>query len=410
MSSVKADSKVRLLEPLTSFRFIAALMVFQWHTGILSGHLQHLRLGFIGVSFFFVLSGFILTYVYTSRIASGKWSKIKSFYASRLAKLYPVHLLTFLMALMLGLETLNRLTPHFLTNTLSTFFTNLTLTQTYVPNGNIYFSYNIVSWSISDELFFYALFPLLILLYLRHRKTLTLRRLVIAWAVVWAVFLTFLLTKYATVYHNWWWAVYVFPPVRLFDFVSGMILGLIYLKFSQNPDNIFDRMRSSYFTIIEFVVLGLATAAIILEPRLPEPARYSAAIVPFWLLIIFTFAWQKGLFSRVFSYKPFVFLGNISFSFYMVHWLIIKALSTANLGHHALDSFIVSIVLAAVIYKLFEEPNRVRLKTYLEQVTLPPRLIERLRTHIPVPKPVMDEQPATATDTTAPETVPIPAD
>ena len=55
-----------MLNSLTSFRFLAALMVFVFHLGLL----QQYQLGAAGVSFFFVLSGFILAYNYHSKMKS----------------------------------------------------------------------------------------------------------------------------------------------------------------------------------------------------------------------------------------------------------------------------------------------------------------------------------------------------
>ncbi|WP_041064256.1 acyltransferase family protein [Cohnella kolymensis] len=57
------------------------------------------QFGYVGVSFFFVLSGFILFYNYHSQFTAFKMPSIKRFYIARIAKIYPVHLLTLVLAI-----------------------------------------------------------------------------------------------------------------------------------------------------------------------------------------------------------------------------------------------------------------------------------------------------------------------
>lgn len=83
-----------MLRSLTTFRFIAALMVFLFHQNLFSGY----QLGSAGVSFFFILSGFILTYNYQDKLGEHSGNTIRAFYVARLARIYPVHLLTFLIS------------------------------------------------------------------------------------------------------------------------------------------------------------------------------------------------------------------------------------------------------------------------------------------------------------------------
>lgn len=399
--TIQASTPVRLLEPLTSFRFFAALLVFSWHTHIFANYLDKYEFGYVGVSFFFILSGFILTYVYFSRLASGNLRKVKSFYAARIAKLYPVHLLTFLVALTLGLQTLQlQYTTHLLTRVFSTALMNLTLTQSFYPSNIVNFSFNGVAWSISDELFFYALFPVIIYLVARYRHIATPKRLVLAWFIIWASLIGFLATKQSVIDN---WVYYIFPPLRLVDFTGGVVLGMCFLKIIENPNNFFDRLQHKYFSVLEVAALSIIVAATLISPYLPQTLRFGMFLIPFWSLVIFVFAWQKGIVSRILSAKSLIFLGNVSFSFYMIHQLIIRTFSSVNIDHRDLVSFAVSLGLASAIYILFEEPYRVRLKTYLEQLTLPSfSFTTAIKRRIPQfsPKPALEEQPVPVLDTT----------
>jgi peptidoglycan/LPS O-acetylase OafA/YrhL len=79
--NININNKVRL-EALTSFRFIAAFMVFIYHAGFWSAY----QTGYIGVSFFFILSGYILAYNYSERLKQLNAYEIKKFYIARRLK------------------------------------------------------------------------------------------------------------------------------------------------------------------------------------------------------------------------------------------------------------------------------------------------------------------------------------
>src|SRR5882724_4066312 len=79
------------IHALTGLRFVAALMVFLFHASP-----QHFCEGFAGVAFFYVLSGFILTHNYRRNLRNLRWQEVRNFYACRLARIYPVHVLTFI--------------------------------------------------------------------------------------------------------------------------------------------------------------------------------------------------------------------------------------------------------------------------------------------------------------------------
>ena len=156
-----------MIRPLTSLRFIFALMVFSHHLGfVLSGDNENLKWiynnvfaeGFIGVNFFFILSGFVLAYNYQERFEK-KITTLKKFFVARFARIYPLHLLTLLLAFPLMLKKLWTGNKIFWGIKL---ITNLTLTQSFIPVKPVYLAFNRPSWSISDEMFFYLIFPFLV--------------------------------------------------------------------------------------------------------------------------------------------------------------------------------------------------------------------------------------------------------
>ena len=158
------------IRSLTGIRGFAALWVLLLHFGdeltTLIPQYELIRpftgKGHIGVDLFFVLSGFIITYVYSS---VEHWNKSKrfDFLIKRFARIYPVHLFTLLSlaVLVLGASLLGKnLTGIY---TLKEFVINFFLLQGFPISEP---SWNYPSWSISAEFFGYlAIFPLTVWLF-----------------------------------------------------------------------------------------------------------------------------------------------------------------------------------------------------------------------------------------------------
>lgn len=92
-----------MIDSLTSLRFIFAIMVFGAHCYVIDSFFSthFFKEGFVGVSFFFVLSGFIIAYNYQKRLSENKITK-RTFWVARIARIYPLHWLTLLIAVVLG--------------------------------------------------------------------------------------------------------------------------------------------------------------------------------------------------------------------------------------------------------------------------------------------------------------------
>ena len=88
-----------MINTLTSLRFIFAMMVFGAHCYVIDNHfdIHFFKEGFVGVSFFFMLSGFIIAYNYQKKFSENKITK-RTFWVARIARIYPLHWLTLLIA------------------------------------------------------------------------------------------------------------------------------------------------------------------------------------------------------------------------------------------------------------------------------------------------------------------------
>lgn len=145
-----------MINPLTSLRFIFAMMVFGAHCYVIDSFFDaHIfKEGFVGVSFFFVLSGFIIAYNYQEKLQTGQTSK-RRFWVARIARVYPLHWLTLFGAAIAGGYVVTSGGMDYLKH----FLASLTLTNAYIPRADYFFSFNSPSWSLCCEQLFYFLFP-----------------------------------------------------------------------------------------------------------------------------------------------------------------------------------------------------------------------------------------------------------
>ncbi len=348
-----------MIKPLTSIRMIFALFVFLSHLGFLENSNSYSKLfnnvfpeGFLGVSFFFILSGFILTYSYELRLRD-KTVSIKNFYVARFARIYPMHFVTMIAALILSLAIGNN-DNYLLQNSL--------LIQSFYSNEDIFFSLNAPSWSISDEMFFYLLFPIVLLFTANVR--------VLLFTMLTAIIL------YLNIYldddskHYW---LYISPILRFADFLLGMILYSVY-KYLKTHYEILNNKG----TVLEIVSVSIFLVFFTFHLNLNISFRYS---IYYWLpmfLIILAFAISgssnnKGFISKILSNRYLVWLGEISFCFYLIHVLVIRVMSSImnkiftgfELILSSLLCLIVTLIASAIAYKFIEKPLNYRIKEYL---------------------------------------------
>lgn len=346
-----------MIKPLTSLRFLFALLVLLSHITYLVKSNSNLLWNFlnvgvdggVGVSFFFILSGFVITMVYGDRIFRKEINK-KGFIFKRIVRVYPLHLITLLFILPYYFYSLslNGQVVH-VANFVQNLFLNIFLLQSFYPKLEVYFSFNSPAWSISTIMLFYLLFPLIIPIIIKYRK-----------ANLWGTGILSLLLLLGMAYLNSGLSHYIFyvnPVVRLLDFFIGVNLFLI-LKDK--------KLNVSYpaATLLEFGALFIVLAAILFHHHIPINYRYSIYYWPSAVILIAIFYFNKGLVSEFLSCRIAFFLGQISFSFYLIHWQIIRYISGVNNRLGLTNNMLVLILLVCAItiicssltYRYIEEP------------------------------------------------------
>lgn len=311
-----------MIKPLTSLRFFFAFMVLLSHFPFPFNNVFYkiFSNGSVGVSFFFILSGFILTHNYEGRFASG-YNKQK-FWIDRVIRIYPVHLI-FLSFFALYYICTESLFSHFFLKYLSHFL----LIQNYIPIKEVYSSFNKPAWSICCELFFYFLFPFLVLRIKKHA---------IIFLIVILIFpiILYLMNTDGSMYIG------ISPFFRLPDFIVGIFSYKIY-KWAKPKFNNLSLLSTSVIEVVSIVIL-------VSSLYLFSGMDYYRVFPIFWLpmvIFIIVMSLSTGVFSKIISHKVLIYLGEISYSIYMSHYLIITVATT-----YLRDSIIFKNRISALIF------------------------------------------------------------
>lgn len=341
------------LPALTGIRFFAASFVFLAHISLWPGIVgmpSNNNLGNFGVAVFFVLSGFILTYNYAwlfnNGVSLGNYGR---FIWDRLAKVYPLYLLTLLLSIPFELLGHHRVWNWW------TMLLQLTLLQCILPLNQLRAidHFNVPGWSISCEWFFYLLAPFLIWLGLSARRP--------ALAVVSAIAAATALAVAAGV-----WATHMlvwpscFAPARVPEFLMGVAAAVCYLKVGV----------PSRGSITLAVTGGIALLALSLwgNSRAPSFLGLGFLNAPGAALLIYGLAYGRGRVAQFLSQRWMGLLGMSSFAFYLIHDLLIRACKGACIHWDisgfapwitvtgCLTLFLVTQILSIGLYKKFEVP------------------------------------------------------
>jgi len=360
MQTVRS-SVPQYIQPLTGIRALAALLVLGTHTeqNVPLGSKALLPLfshGYLGVDLFFVLSGFIITHVYLANLAVPNRQAMQIFLWHRFIRLYPVHV-TVLLGLVVMVYVAHAL--HIPLNEPdqwrgSSLIWHLTLLHAW---GMLEVTgWNQPSWSISAEWFAYLLFPLLApaLMLIRDRLT----ALVTAVAALAAMAAIFALTGWSLINE-------LGAPSLLR--ISGEFLCGAALCRAVALGNGLPAVSGDTFGIAALLAFFLGAYL----------GFADMALIVFLAILIFRTATAAGPLASFLGSRPLVWLGEISYSLYMVHFPLLIAIRRfwEQLGFAAWGSmgrglaFAVTvafvIAVAAALFYFVERPARSRLRNRL---------------------------------------------
>lgn len=306
--------------------------------------------GYLAVDFFFVLSGFIIFINYHEKFGAHFYHNAKTFYWNRISRIYPVHIVMLFAYLLLSLAFLyasasRRLPADF---TAASFLQSVLLIHAWTGEPT---SWNVPSWSISAEWFVYLLFPF-IAVFFHARIRGMLAHLVAALVVlggISAVYAGLSIESLGT-------STTTTPLVRaLFEFLLGTIAGSLFIH------------HAALVKRFRYLVAGLiaAVGGIMWIFDLPN---YTTVPLLFFMMVIFLSVDTSWL-AKMLSTKILVYVGEISYSTYMVHYFVYdvfkagwvhagEPVSAAALA----ASFFAVLILSMLMYKFVEIPAQTYLR------------------------------------------------
>jgi peptidoglycan/LPS O-acetylase OafA/YrhL len=362
--------------PLTSLRFVAALYVFLFHIHI-RWHLTSSRFasnlldqGAIGMSLFFMLSGFVLAYRYRTGVAS-----YRDYLLNRFARIYPVYAAAALVTVPWIGVSLTAGSPVGIGRGLGQLalllVANVLLIQAWFPQMFPYWNDG-ASWSISTEAFFYALFPFA----LARLNGQPARR--VAWVALAAYVLAVLPGLSWILFepkpsHG---IFYSMPIYRMPEFILGVCACLL-------APQVWRIARGDGACLV--AVLGLAAYLGVAGAWLPLYVGHNWVVLPVIALVLVTLGQSRGFLKRVLSWGPLVWAGKVSYCFYSFQPLVLLPLIEyreqlvrlvpwlRNNRALAVLAFVALLGISGLAHHLIEEPLRRFLRNRYQGLPHPAR-------------------------------------
>ncbi|MDA4107769.1 acyltransferase family protein [Mycolicibacterium holsaticum] len=361
------------IRALSGLRIVAAVWVVLFHfrplleqaaPGFRSALAPVLDCGAQGVDLFFILSGFVLTYNYLDRMGNTwSWRSTLQFLWLRLARVWPVYLVTMHLAALWMIFTLNIghvPSPAADQLTAMNYIKQFLLVQLWFQPFFDGSSWDGPAWSISAEWLAYLMFGGLVLIVFRIARATRARGLILL-AVASAMPPILLLMATGQFYTPWSWL-----PRIVMQFTAGALLCAAVCKMQPS-----DRARrgAGYAAVL----LAAAIVGILyLLDAYPMTKIYDSSgfVDVLFVPLVFTLAIGAGTLPGLLSIRPMVYLGHISFSLYMVHelvhttwnWMVeqfeLRLLADLNGKLTLLTIIGVAFAGAALLYHFVEEPAR----------------------------------------------------
>lgn len=289
---------------IDGLRALAVLVVVIFHAGV-----SPLRGGFVGVDIFFVISGYLISRQISSEMGAGRFS-ILAFYERRIRRIGPA--LLFVIAATLAVAPFVLFPVELVTAGKTAIASILSVANLYLLNSAGYFAADagtqplIHMWSLGVEEQFYLFFPLLLVL-VGSRTPVAARWTTLVLAIV-SLVLCIVLTRYDRDF------AYYFPLTRAWELLAGA--SLVFITFPRVPTWLQNAAAAG-------ALLLIAASAYKFYPQMAFPGFYALAPVLAAMVLIAVGSQGGSVVTSGLSAGPLVWIGQISYSLYLVHWPIL---------------------------------------------------------------------------------------
>lgn len=314
--------------------------------------------GECGVSFFFMLSGFVLSLSYGNRVKEGSF-RTRKFVGKQLLKFYPLHLVT--LAAFVWLDArLGRIYDwqHLVPNVL--------LLQSWIPSDEYFFVANGASWFLCDILFFYWVFACV----WQRLNALAPRHLAVIGGITVILYAALAFSIPAETVNS---ILYAAPWTRLLDFCTGILICRFFL--SERGQRLQSHLRRSDVRLWECLTLALLVASFFVYEALTPRLRCAAlfwAVIPPVLLFCAAADRSRGLVVRLLHHPVLQWLGHISLELYLLHMLVLREVHTLlrYAGHDhvwlaGVLGLMLTVPIAWLVKRCFTDPICRALSRYL---------------------------------------------
>ena len=344
-----------MIKSLQGLRVLGMLGIFLFHSGLLLK-------GTFPVTFFFMLSGFVLYYSNSAKINSFNIKENLKWIRNRMKKLYPIHIITFIMSIVIRWGWILKLDT---TDLFIKALLNISLLQSLVKNQS--FTFNGLSWFLSTTFLLYCVAIPLILL-IKNMKAIKPTYIVILILIIENIIVLINNSQ------NYGLNLYTTPFYRVFDFMIGMLVAKAFIESTKTSYKLNNYTLYEVGIIIIFTVMYIIT--LFSEAKLEYGLCYYSLIFALGIYII---AHERGVISKLLCKEVFQKIAKFSFEFYMVHELILIVFRKifANLTYHwlivnviiSVPALIVSTFLAIALNKYVTNKeifssNRLGYKTF----------------------------------------------
>lgn len=337
------------LNQLTFTRFLAAVAIVIYHYGLKavpfnSGVINDFfRVSDAFVSYFFVLSGFVMVIAYGQK--GFKPINYSTYYLNRFARIYPIYLLALIATIALGFHgSISRIN-------FTAFFLQASLLHSWIPPYPL--SLNYPAWSLSVEAFFYLSFPLLFNQVFTKYRIKPIVITVLAFFIFSQTLLSYL--RHSGFYHGFPSSshdlINYFPLSHFSEFLLGNCLGLWFLNIPDRYFKNYDLPVIATFLLIAYIMV--ATKALYVLPVL------------FVVIILFLSLNRSGYITKIFSVKSLQVLGEASYGVYILQAPVFNLvtrlnsrLKLFNIAGTFYAGCMLLLVLSIVSYFVIEVPVR----------------------------------------------------